>query len=148
MQKVIKFKRLHNLAELPSHQTTGSVGFDFISINKSFNIWPTERVIVATGLSVCLPPRVELQIRSRSGLAISRGIAVLNAPGTIDNDYRGEIKIILINLGKDHVTINPGDRIAQGVLAPYFKLDDFLVQNVTVLDQTERDDGGFGSTGR
>ena len=106
---------------------------------------PLERAMIPTGLYIALEEGTEAQVRPRSGLAAKHGISVLNAPGTIDADYRGEVKVILVNLSNEEFTINPGERIAQMVVARYEKVE---WEEVEVLDATERGDGGFGSTGR
>jgi dUTP pyrophosphatase len=106
---------------------------------------PLERAMVPTGLFIALPDGTEAQVRPRSGLAAKFGISVLNSPGTIDADYRGEIKVILVNLSNEPFVINPGERIAQMVVAKYEKVE---WDEVEVLDETERGEGGFGSTGR
>ena len=114
------------------------------AIEGALVISPGAIELIATGLAVALPPGYELQVRPRSGLAIKHGITIVNAPGTIDADYRGEIKIGLINLGQVPYTINRGDRIAQLVLAPVCRA---VLKEVDVLSETERQDGGFGHTG-
>lgn len=132
---------------LPAYETDGSAGVDLraaISATEPITLKPGERKLVPTGLSIALPNGFEAQVRPRSGLAIKHGITCLNSPGTIDADYRGEIQVILINLGQDPFVINRGDRIAQMVVAPVTQLD---WQMVEVLDDTKRGKGGFGSTG-
>ena len=106
---------------------------------------PLERALIPTGLYLALPDGTEAQVRPRSGLAAKFGVSVLNAPGTIDADYRGEVKVILVNLSNEPFTVNPGERIAQLVVARYEKVE---WDEVEVLDETERGEGGFGSTGR
>lgn len=131
--------------ELPSYETMLSAGMDIrANIDVSVTLKPLERVIIKTGLYMSLPRGLEAQVRPRSGLAAKKGISVLNSPGTIDADYRGEIGVILINLSKEDFVINDGDRIAQLVIAKY---EQIKWKKVTVLDETERGDGGFGSTG-
>jgi dUTP pyrophosphatase len=131
---------------LPSYATAGSSGMDIRAfLETPITIQPMERVLVPTGLYMAIPENWEVQIRPRSGLAIKQGITCLNTPGTIDADYRGEIKVILINLSDTHQTINDGDRIAQMVFQKVEKADWELVQN---LDHTERGAGGFGHTGK
>ena len=110
-------------------------------------LWPGERCLVPTGLHLQIPAGYEGQIRGRSGLAIRQGIGLVNAPGTIDSDYRGEIKVILINWGAEPFTISRGERIAQIVFAPVCRAE-FVLQHETGLEETERSSGGFGSTGR
>jgi len=133
--------------ELPSYQTEGSSGMDILAAvpeGEPLILKPGERQLVPTGLQVDIPLEYEIQIRPRSGLAIKQGITALNTPGTIDADYRGEIKIILINLGQENVVINRGMRIAQMVLSPVSKLK---WQPENKLSETTRSSGGFGSTG-
>ena len=131
--------------ELPSYETMLSAGMDIrANIDVSVTLKPLERIIIKTGLYMSLPRGLEAQVRPRSGLAAKKGITVLNSPGTIDADYRGEIGVILINLSKEDFIINDGDRIAQLVIAKY---EQIKWKKVTVLDETERGDGGFGSTG-
>ena len=129
---------------LPSRQTTGSAGFDLASAEPDFVLAPGERRLVATGLAVEIPPGIEGQVRPRSGLALRHGITMPNAPGTIDSDYRGEVRVILQNLGAEPVTIVRGDRIAQLVFARYETPE---LVDVTELEQSTRGAGGFGSTG-
>jgi len=130
---------------LPSYETIASAGMDLrANITESITLKPLERTIVKTGLFIALPIGTEAQVRPRSGLAAKKGVTVLNAPGTIDADYRGEIGVILINLSNDVFTINDGDRIAQLVIAKHERAD---WEVVSVLDTTERGSGGFGSTG-
>jgi dUTP pyrophosphatase len=130
--------------ELPSYATTGSAGMDLRSA-ESLTLKPGARALVATGIAIALPGHHEAQVRPRSGLAVKHGVTVLNAPGTIDADYRGEIKVPLINLGTEDFVIARGDRIAQMVVAPVTMAE--LVE-VETLDDTARGAGGFGSSGR
>ena len=136
---------------LPSHETDGSAGMDLRAClalddrEKGLILPPLGRVLVPTGLALALPPDHEGQVRPRSGLAVRHGITVLNAPGTIDSDYRGEVKVPLINLGERNYTICHGDRIAQLVVAPYVRV---MLQEVSALTDTDRGAGGFGSTGQ
>ena len=131
--------------ELPSYETMLSAGMDIrANIDVSVTLKPLERIIIKTGLYMSVPRGLEAQVRPRSGLAAKKGITVLNSPGTIDADYRGEIGVILINLSKEDFVINDGDRIAQLVIAKY---EQIKWKKVTTLDETERGDGGFGSTG-
>ncbi|GBR54452.1 deoxyuridine 5'-triphosphate nucleotidohydrolase [Neokomagataea thailandica NBRC 106555] len=131
---------------LPSYATQGAAGFDFLAaVQETICIQPGERVLVPTGLCIALPPGYELQIRPRSGLALKHGITLPNTPGTIDEDYRGELKIIVMNAGNEEFCIERGTRIAQGVLAPVVRLQWHEVAN---LDETARGKGGFGSTGQ
>ena len=135
--------------EDPQYATEGSSGFDLrADLLEPLVIKVGKRAIVPTGLFFELPENFEMQIRPRSGLAAKNGVTVLNTPGTIDNDYRGEIKVILINLGEEDFTINNGDRIAQGVLAPVYGKDIINFVKVSeVSTDTTRSAGGFGSTG-
>lgn len=131
---------------LPHYATEGSAGLDIRAyINEAIKLKPLERTLVPTGLYMELPFGYEAQIRPRSGLAIKQGITCLNTPGTIDSDYRGEIKIILINLSQDVQSINSGDRIAQMIIQ---KIEKAELEHVTLLTETERADRGFGSTGK
>jgi dUTP pyrophosphatase len=131
---------------LPSYATAGSSGMDIrANLTSPMQLNPMERVLVPTGLSLSIPENWEAQIRPRSGLAIKQGLTCLNTPGTIDADYRGEIKVILINLSAQVQTIQDGDRIAQMVFQKVEKVNWNLVNQ---LDNTERGDGGFGHTGK
>ena len=130
---------------LPAYATVGSAGLDLRAhLEEPKVLQPGERVLVPTGLSLALPEGFEAQVRPRSGLALKHGITVLNSPGTVDADYRGDVGVILINLGAEPFTIAPGDRIAQLVLAAYAQVDWMPVE---VLPETERGAGGFGHTG-
>jgi dUTP pyrophosphatase len=144
----ILVKRLNNEFEdlpLPQYQTSGSAGMDiYAAVNDPVVINPKEIVLVPTSLAIALPDGYEAQVRSRSGLASKYGVFALNAPGTIDSDYRGEIKVILANFGNEPFIINRGDRIAQLVVARYEKA---VFEIVDELPDTYRNDGGFGSTG-
>ena len=131
---------------LPKYETTGSAGMDlYANLTEPILLKPLQRVLVKTGLFIALPNDYEAQIRPRSGLAYKNGITVLNSPGTIDADYRGEIGVILINLSEKAFTINDGERIAQMVIAPYTKVSWMEVQE---LSETKRGSGGFGRTGK
>ena len=131
---------------LPEYATALSAGLDLkANITEPVTLNPLERVLVPTGLFIALPEGTEAQVRPRSGLAAKHGITVLNSPGTIDADYRGEIKVILVNLSSEPFVINPGERIAQMVVARFERAQWVAVQE---LDSTERGEGGFGSTGR
>jgi len=131
--------------QLPHYETSASAGMDLrANIDESIILKPLERAIVKTGLFIALPIGFEAQVRPRSGLAAKKGITVLNAPGTIDADYRGEIGVILVNLSNEDFTINDGERIAQLVIAQYTQA---IWKEVTILDETQRGSGGFGSTG-
>lgn len=134
------FSKLTEDAIIPMYQTAGAAGLDLHSA-ENVVVSPGERVLVGTGLTFAAPPGVEGQIRSRSGLALRYGLVVLNSPGTIDEDYTGEIKVILYNSGKTSINIIKGDRIAQMVLSKYYKLENSQLDNI-------RQDKGFGSTGQ
>ena len=132
--------------DAPSYATEGSAGVDLkANIDDPITLAPLQRVVVPTGLRIALPKGTEAQVRPRSGLAAKHGITVLNTPGTIDADYRGEVGVILINLSDKDFVINPGERIAQMVLARYER---FEWEEVEQLDSTSRGEGGLGSTGR
>jgi len=142
----VLIKRLNTKVELPKYKTEGSSGLDLMAfIDKPINLPSKESVLVPTGISVAISNDLEIQIRPRSGLAAKSNISVLNTPGTIDSDYRGEIKVILFNHGKKEFIINNKDRIAQMVLTPILKVN---FEEVTELPETIRGDGGFGSTGK
>jgi len=144
MTKIL-IKRLSNNIPLPKYETEGSSGMDLTAnVNKFIEIQPGKSEIIPTGLALSIPKNYEIQIRPRSGLAAKNQISVLNTPGTIDEDYRGEIKVILINLGEKKFTIEKGLRIAQMVLCPVIKAE---LEEVDELDETKRGSGGFGSTG-
>ena len=142
----ILIKRLSNDVALPKYETEGSSGLDLAAnIDKQIKILPGRSEIISTGLAVAIPKNFEIQIRPRSGLAAKSSISVLNTPGTIDSDYRGELKVILFNHGDKEFIINNGDRIAQMVLVPILKVQFEEVQD---LPETMRGSGGFGSTGK
>ena len=131
--------------ELPNYETIASAGMDLrANIEEAITLKPLERAIVKTGLFIALPVGTEAQVRPRSGLAAKKGITVLNAPGTVDADYRGEIGVILVNLSNADFVINDGERIAQLVIAKHERAN---WEEVEVLSETERGAGGFGSTG-
>ena len=141
----ILIKRLSKYINLPRYETEGSSGMDLsANINSNIEIGPGDSRIIPTGISVSIPKNFEIQIRPRSGLAAKNQISVLNTPGTIDADYRGEIKVILINLGKKKFILEKGSRIAQMVLCPIAKAK---IREVENLEKTDRGSGGFGSTG-
>ena len=145
MIKVL-IKKLDPLVELPVYKTKGASGMDLMAfIKEPINLKPNTSFLVPTGISVAFPSEFEIQIRPRSGLAAKNNISVLNTPGTIDSDYRGEIKVILFNHGSNEFVINNKDRIAQMVLLPVHKMD---LEEVDNLPNTLRGKGGFGSTGR
>jgi dUTP pyrophosphatase len=129
----------------PSYATEHSSGVDLKAfISEPITLKPLERKLIPTGIYLELPVGIEAQIRPRSGIALKKGISILNTPGTIDSDYRGEIGIIVVNLSNDNVTIEPGERICQMVFAKYEKV---ILKNVNEVNQTNRGSGGFGSTG-
>lgn len=131
--------------KLPEYATIHSAGMDMrANLNESIIIQPLQRVMVPTGVHIQLPDGYEAQIRPRSGLAAKHGIGIVNSPGTIDADYRGEIKIILVNLSNEPFTLNPGERVAQMVIARYEKA---VWKECDSLEESERGEGGFGSTG-
>lgn len=131
--------------QTPAYETEGSAGMDLrANIDEAIVLKPLERAIVKTGLFIALPQGYEAQVRPRSGLAAKKGITVLNSPGTVDADYRGEIGVILVNLSNENFTINDGERIAQLVIAKHERV---TWEEVTILSETERGAGGFGSTG-
>ena len=139
-------KKLHKNIILPEYKTDGSSGMDLMAnVEQTVKILPGEKKIISTGIMVAIPEQYEIQIRPRSGLAAKNGISILNTPGTIDSDYRGEIKVILINLGKDTFEINKNDRIAQMIICPIIKVE---LREVESLPETIRGGGGFGSTNK
>ena len=145
MVKVL-VKKLDPKVQLPSYKTKGSSGMDLMAfIKDSIKIAPNTSALIPTGISVAISSDVEIQIRSRSGLAAKSSISVLNSPGTIDSDYRGELKIILFNHSKEEFVVRNNDRIAQMVLMPVLKID---FEEVDDLPNTLRGSGGFGSTGK
>ena len=142
----ILIKKFDKNIKLPTYKTSGSSGMDLVAyIKNKITINPGKTVMIPTGIAVAIPKNYEIQIRPRSGLAAKKSISVLNTPGTIDADYRGEIKIILINLSKKLFVVRPGDRIAQMVLCPIVK---GKFKEVKKLPRTIRGKGGFGSTGK
>ena len=145
MVKVL-VKKLDPSVQLPSYKTNGASGMDLMAfIEKPINLEPGKSCLVPTGLSVAFSQEYEIQIRPRSGLAAKNNISVLNTPGTIDSDYRGEIKIILFNHSSDNFIINNNDRIAQMVLTPITKME---LEEANELPESIRGEGGFGSTGK
>ena len=141
----ILIKRLSDNISLPKYETEGSSGMDLsANIIESIEIQPGNTAVIPTGIAVSIPKNFEIQIRPRSGLAAKHQISVLNTPGTIDADYRGELKVILINLGAKNFLIENGARIAQMVLCPIIKAS---LKEVKILENTKRGSGGFGSTG-
>ncbi len=145
MVKVL-IKKLNSKVQLPKYKTDGSSGMDLMAFTESpINIRPQESALIPTGITIAIPEDTEIQIRPRSGLAAKSNISVLNTPGTIDSDYRGEIKIILFNHGKEEFIINNNDRVAQMILMPIIKAE---FEEVEDLPKTLRGSGGFGSTGK
>tara|TARA_B100000963_G_scaffold32923_1_gene24437 strand:+ start:285 stop:722 length:438 start_codon:yes stop_codon:yes gene_type:complete len=145
MVKVL-IKKLNPSVQVPSYKTNGASGMDLMAyVQKPINLKPGKSCIVPTGLSIAFPQKYEIQIRPRSGLAAKDNISVLNTPGTIDSDYRGELKIILFNHGNKNFIINNNDRVAQMVLAPTIKME---LEETNDLPESIRGDGGFGSTGK
>ena len=142
----ILIKKLNSKVKLPRYKTDGSSGMDLMAfLNKPISILPQKSELIPTGLSIAIPNDTEVQIRPRSGLAVKNNISVLNTPGTIDSDYRGEIKVILYNHGNKEFVVKNEDRIAQMVLMPIIKASFEEVEN---LPETIRGEGGFGSTGK
>ena len=145
MVKVL-IKKLNPAVKIPSYKSKGASGMDLMAfINHSITLAPKTSFLIPTGLSMAFSEDYEIQIRPRSGLAAKNNISVLNTPGTIDSDYRGEIKIILFNHGDNDFVINNGDRVAQMILTPIVKMD---LEEVNDLPETVRGKGGFGSTGK
>ena len=146
--RALRVVRLRPDAVSPTYGTEGAAGLDLsAALDAPLEIAPLARVRVPTGLVIGLPPGHEGQVRPRSGLAARFGLTVLNAPGTIDEDYRGELQVLLVNLGSEPVTLQPGDRIAQLVVAPVTRVRVELRETLDELGNTERGVGGFGSTG-
>ena len=142
----ILVKKFDKNIKLPTYKTSGSSGMDLVAyIKNKITIDPGKTVMIPTGIAVAIPKNYEIQIRPRSGLAAKKGISVLNTPGTVDSDYRGEIIIILINLSKKSFVVKSGDRVAQMILCPVAKAK---LQEVKNLTKTIRGKGGFGSTGK
>ena len=145
MVKVL-IKKLDSAVKLPEYKTNGASGMDLMAyVTKPINVKPKTSSLVPTGISVAFSKDYEIQIRPRSGLAAKSNISVLNTPGTIDSDYRGEIKVIIYNHGANDFIINNGDRIAQMVLSPIIKIE---LEETNYLPKTMRGEGGFGSTGK
>jgi len=144
---VVKIKRLRpDSPPVPRYQTEHAAGFDLAAdLDGALTLQPRARAAVPSGIALEIPPGFEGQVRARSGRALAEGLALVNAPGTIDADYRGEIKVIMINLGDEPILIRPGDRIAQLVIAPVARAE---LLEVDQLDTSTRGDGGFGHTGR
>ena len=145
MVKVL-VKRLDQRVKLPKYKTSGSSGMDLMAFTENpISVKPGSSALVPTGISLAFPEEFEVQIRPRSGLAIKKSISVLNTPGTIDSDYRGELKVIIFNHGEKEFVVNCDDRIAQMVLTPILKIE---FEEVDELPETMRGSGGFGSTGK
>ena len=145
MVKVL-IKKLNPAVKLPKYKTSGASGVDLSAfIKEAIDLKPKESILIPTGLSVAFSENFEIQIRPRSGLAAKNNISVLNTPGTIDSDYRGEIKVIIYNHGSENFLINNGDRIAQMILTPVLKME---LEEVNNLPKSIRGEGGFGSTGK
>jgi dUTP pyrophosphatase len=145
MAVVMRFRRLREGALAPAYMTGGAAGMDLASAaDGPLTLGPGERAAVPTGLAIEIPSGFEGQVRPRSGLARRHGVTVVNAPGTIDSDYRGEVTVLLVNLGREPHTIAPGDRIAQLVIAPVTQV---ALEEVDDLTATSRGSGGFGHTG-
>ena len=142
----ILIKKLNSKVKLPKYKTDGSSGMDLMAfLEKPVSLMPQKSELISTGISIAIPDNTEVQIRPRSGLAAKNNISVLNTPGTIDSDYRGEIKVILFNHGNKEFIVNNEDRIAQMILVPIIKATFEEVEN---LPETIRGEGGFGSTGK
>jgi len=142
----ILVKKFDKNIKLPTYKTSGSSGMDLVAyIKNKITIDPVKTAMIPTGIAVAIPKNYDIQIRPRSGLAAKKGISVLNTPGTVDSDYRGEIKIILINLSKESFVVKSGDRVAQMILCPVVRAK---LKEVKNLPKTIRDKGGFGSTGK
>ena len=145
MVKVL-VKRLDQRVKLPKYKTNGSSGMDLMAFIKNpISIKPGSSALIPTGISLAFPKEFEVQIRPRSGLAAKQSIGVLNSPGTIDSDYRGELKVIIFNHGEKEFIVNSDDRIAQMILTPILKIE---LEEVNELPETVRGSGGFGSTGK
>jgi len=142
--EVLRVANRGNPLPLPSYATEGSAGLD-LRADASVTLGPGERALVPTGLAVALPAGYEAQVRPRSGLAVRHGVTCLNSPGTVDSDYRGELGVVLVNLGREPVTLARGERIAQLVVSPVIRAE---LREVTELPETDRGAGGFGHTGR
>lgn len=141
----IHVQRLREGALLPAYMTERAAGMDlYAALDQPLSMSPGERHLIPTGIALAIPAGFEGQVRPRSGLALNKGVTLVNSPGTIDSDYRGEVGVIVINHGSDEVTISPGDRIAQLIIAPVQRA---VLTLVGRLDDTSRNDGGFGHTG-
>lgn len=143
--KIMRFPHAHDLP-LPAYQTSGAAGLDlYAAVEDSITLIPGHRALVPTGIAIALPPGFEAQLRPRSGLALKYGLTLLNSPGTVDSDYRGEIMVLLINLGNEPVILHRGERIAQCILSSIVRP---MFEEVEELPSTYRGSGGFGHTGR
>ena len=140
----LKVQKIHNEAIIPNYSHQGDAGLDLYSVEE-VKINPSETALIKTGIKIELPPQTEAQVRPRSGLALKHGITVLNTPGTIDEGYRGEVGVVLINHGKETFIVEKGMKIAQMVVKPVWYVE---VDEVEELSETERAEGGFGSTGK
>lgn len=141
----VQVKLLHNTAQVPAYMTKSAAGMDvFACLDETLQLLPGQRCLIPTGIALAIPVGYEGQVRPRSGLAIKKGLTLVNSPGTIDSDYRGEVKIVMINHGQSPVTVAAGERIAQLIIAPVERACLSLVEE---LDTTDRDAGGFGHTG-
>ena len=140
---ILRFKRVHPDAVLPSYAHPSDAGMDVRSV-EDLTLAPGKRALVHTGLVMLLPPGYEAQVRPRSGLALKNGVTVLNTPGTIDSGYRGEVGVILVNLGESEFSVKRGDKVAQVVIAPVTQPE---IAETEFIDETDRGAGGFGSTG-
>jgi len=147
MQPQVKIQRLRsNSLPLPNYQSAHAAGVDLMAdIDQPVKLAPLERAAIPTGIALAIPVGFEGQVRPRSGRAINEGLTIVNAPGTIDSDYRGEVKVLLVNLGRAEISIRPGERIAQLVIAPVVRAE-FV--EVETLEESARGSGGFGHTGR
>ncbi len=148
MYTLVEFIKTHPDAKIPKYATPGSAGLDLYSVSEQVILNPGERILLHTGLKIALEHGYEAQVRSKSGLALKKGLVVLNSPGTIDSDYRGDVGVILINHGQGSVVIKPGDKIAQMVVKPVCQQVRLKVVEEFSNPTTERGEGGYGSTGR
>ncbi len=146
MSVTIKIKRLTKTARLPAYQTEHAAGMDLAAdLSGTVLVAPNQRRAIPTGLTIEIPPGYEAQVRPRSGRAINEGLTLINSPGTIDADYRGEVKVLIVNLGDRAIEVHPGDRIAQLIIAPVARAE---IKEVDELEGSARGSGGFGHTGR
>ena len=148
MYTLVEFIKVHPDAKIPKYATPGSAGLDLYSVSDIVTLRPGQRILIHTGLKIALQRGYEAQVRSKSGLALKKGLVVLNSPGTIDSDYRGTVGAILINHGQDPVLIKPGDKVAQMVVKPVCTQVRLKVVEEFSDPNTERGEGGYGSTGR